>query len=389
TLQESGAVGRCGDVEVTVGPDGSIRQFKNRFWPQGIVADSPLLQFEVTEKGEKVALELASIEIAPWHDLLITLRHPNGDDLSVGICLNEGFDGMHVFVSSLLTNRPDPGMQTGLMMIVHSALQGLRVVADQPLGQQEIKAEGTYRKKYPTGDWMTSPQWFEEVEHPFTGSSFVDLQSADGDRGMLVTYDRTRQWFRDGDSVKCLLNMYDPWDEDYFEEITSSWFHFVPHGGMTNDQRYRLALEMNRGCECTIVGESKRDIPARMSGPSTDQENVAVIAFYREMESAGREVSPFAGEGMGYPYVLRLLELNGEETEAVVSVPGTVAKAVRSNLLGEPEGHASVEEGGIRLALKPFEIATVYLDIEEGRKQVRDLDAHRNIWAQVHREGEA
>jgi len=35
--------------------------------------------------------------------------------------------------------------------------------------------------------------------------------------------------------------------------------------------------------------------------------------------------------------------------------------------------------------MRPYEIATVYLDLAEGRKQFRDLDAKREIWATVHR----
>lgn len=35
--------------------------------------------------------------------------------------------------------------------------------------------------------------------------------------------------------------------------------------------------------------------------------------------------------------------------------------------------------------LRPFEIATVVLDWVEARKQARDLDAHRDVWAAVHR----
>jgi alpha-mannosidase len=35
--------------------------------------------------------------------------------------------------------------------------------------------------------------------------------------------------------------------------------------------------------------------------------------------------------------------------------------------------------------MRPYEIATLYLDLELGRKVARDLDAHRSVWATVHR----
>jgi hypothetical protein len=36
------------------------------------------------------------------------------------------------------------------------------------------------------------------------------------------------------------------------------------------------------------------------------------------------------------------------------------------------------------VALRPFEIATLYLVIEPGRKPPRDLDAYRRVWATIH-----
>jgi alpha-mannosidase len=35
--------------------------------------------------------------------------------------------------------------------------------------------------------------------------------------------------------------------------------------------------------------------------------------------------------------------------------------------------------------MRAFEIATIYADIVPGRKQARDLDARREVWATVHR----
>jgi alpha-mannosidase len=36
--------------------------------------------------------------------------------------------------------------------------------------------------------------------------------------------------------------------------------------------------------------------------------------------------------------------------------------------------------------MRPREIATIYADLVMGRKQWRDLDAKRNVWATVHRD---
>src|SRR5262249_38136304 len=78
---------------------------------------------------------------------------------------------------------------------------------------------------------------------------------------------------------------------------------------------------------------------------------------------------------------------------------GPAAGPSRPNLLGElfeplvaapaPSPIAGpVEWSRLAVALRPYEIATIYLDLELGRKVARDLDAHRSVWATAHRAGE-
>jgi alpha-mannosidase len=42
----------------------------------------------------------------------------------------------------------------------------------------------------------------------------------------------------------------------------------------------------------------------------------------------------------------------------------------------------------LAVELRPHEIATLYIDLVLGRKVGRDLDAHRSVWATVHRVNE-
>jgi alpha-mannosidase len=126
---------------------------------------------------------------------------------------------------------------------------------------------------------------------------------------------------------------------------------------------------------------------------------VVIGAFYRESQAAGARLDGYAGAEMGCPYVLRLVELDGTATAARVRVAGPVAAAYRANLLGEiveplAPTPASVPDASsltwseLVVALGPHEIATIYLDLLLGRKAGRDLDAHRSVWATVHRVGE-
>src|SRR5690606_9026470 len=115
-------------------------------------------------------------------------------------------------------------------------------------------------------------------------------------------------------------------------------------------------------------------------------------------ELTGAPLPEYAGRGMGFPTIVRLVEFNGEATTARVRVPGPVASAYRTNLMGETIETLSVSPADapvlasapdtwseFELTLRPHEIATVYLDLVYGRKVPRNLDEHRHIWATVHR----
>jgi alpha-mannosidase len=123
---------------------------------------------------------------------------------------------------------------------------------------------------------------------------------------------------------------------------------------------------------------------------------VAVTALYREQDVSGVHLPSYAGESWGYPYVARLVELNGQAATARVRVPGPLAAAVKTNLLGVAQTALAVgpavpplagtgEWSSVVVELRPFEIATVYLDLVAGRKRTRDLDAHRHVWATLHK----
>jgi hypothetical protein len=124
-----------------------------------------------------------------------------------------------------------------------------------------------------------------------------------------------------------------------------------------------------------------------------------VTAFYREQEVSGAHLPDYAGQGLGYPYVARLVEFNGQAATARLRVPGPLAAAFKTDLLGRRQARLPVtpaapplpgtgEWSEVEVALRPFEIATLYLDPELGRKRTRDLDRYRHVWATVHRVAE-
>jgi alpha-mannosidase len=258
----------------------------------------------------------------------------------------------------------------------------------------EIRAAGVYLRKYPTGDWMTSPQVFEEVRNPCTALQFLDIDA--GECGLLVLHDGSQALLRDGDQLRHILSMYDPWDEDDFNPTLDARVRLVPHGRLGHAQRWRLAQEFTRPALSVPVEQTTGDLPAHFGPLWCDAPNVAVSAFFRESEAAGAQLDRYAGVGLSYPYVLRLVELEGMATSARLRLAGPVAAAYRTNLLGEIAeplaaqlAEAPTGWSELTIALRPYEIATIYLDLVLGRKASRDLDAHRSVWAAVHRIAES
>ncbi len=304
-------------------------------------------------------------------------------------------------------DRPKGGLNAAQKMRFEFGAD-IRVWADHPYGVSEVVTGQCGRKKYPTGDWMTSPQWFESVESAFTSTSFVKVRA--GSEQWLITHAGCRQWFLSERAIECVINAYDPWDEDYFADEVATGWHVRRCEGHTFSDCYRES----RGWHGTFTAASYPDKRAKVGDIALSDfsflrvqpTNVLVTALFRETEDySGRDLESYAGRGMGYPYVLRLVEYDGLDTDVDLNIVGPIAKAFKTNLLGEIEEELSpgrgddrllttepenlkpfgIEAARLRFKMRPHEIATLYLDIVPGRKRFRDLDAKREVWATVHR----
>jgi len=401
---------RRGELAVTVDrARGVISQIASAAFPDGALhADCPLADLEMTRGGQVERFE--QVEVAPIPDTWaprITIRrrmHGAAPDQAITIVvgLAAELDAVDIAYSAAQLPRPDGGTHAALQTRIAADLPGARLIHDHPYGLSEIRAEGTYLRKYPTGDWMTSPQVFEEVHNPFTALQLLDFDG--GERGLLYLHDGSQAMLRDGDAVRNILSMYDPWDEDGFNPALEARVRIVPHGLLTHAARWRLAQEFTRPiltargapAESVSAPGAEDRLPAQFGPVWCDAPNVVIGAFFRESEAAGAQLDSYAGAGMAYPYLLRLVELEGLATSARLRVAGPVAAAYCANLLGEiaarlaPTAAAAPIDSALAwselaVALRPFEIATIYLDMELGRKIARDLDAHRSVWATVHR----
>jgi alpha-mannosidase len=380
---------------------GIISQLYSMDFPEGAVrSDMPLADFEMTCNGEvdHFQSQTRSGPLVGAHrdlpQILVTRFGYNDARITVTVSLAPEMDAVDVSYFAACLPRLDPGVHAALQTKIAVNLPNAKLIHDHPYGLSEIKANGVYKKKYPTGDWMTSPQVFEDVPNPFTALQLLDFY--DGERGLLYLHDGSQGFLRESDTVRNILSMYDPWDEDYFVNKVDVRVRLVPHGKIAHAERWKLAQEFTRPVLTARSDQPGGDLPAEFGSVWCDAPNVVVSAFYREPESAGMYLENYAGRGMEFPYILRLVELNGEATIARVRLPGGAASAFRTNLLGEPVETLTAtpaeaplpglaEWSQVEVKLRPYEIATLYLDLVLGRKQPRNLDAYRHVWATVHR----
>jgi len=274
----------------------------------------------------------------------------------------------HVEVETHLRflQRPEPSMMRSLQTDIAARLERTEIWHDHPFAVTPIRAEGVYRKKYPTGDWMTSPQFFEEVVHPFTGLNFVLL--TDGTRGLQYLHAGNQGFLRDGDIVRNILFMYDAWDEENWVREVTLRYAYRPWDSLPDRHLLlREAIAFNRApMAATRDRTLDAQLPPSMRFVHTEGE-VVLSAFYREGEWC----------------VLRAYEVNGRHTEARFTFYGPVEQAERVNMLLREPSPLPIEGSTVSVAFRPHEIVTVRLRLEKARKQFRPLDDYRNVWVET------
>lgn len=392
---------RRGALQVRVDrATGLIEQLYAAGFDDGVLAE-PLGAVQMRRQAQAEAFDLVSVDVnvddlGPF--VLIERESKEGEALRLSVRLAPLLDAVDLHWASDRLPRPDPGIAAALSTRYRVRDQRPAMLHDHPYGVSEIEPKHDFLRKYPSGDWMTSPQWFEQAARPFTALTLLELRTAGG--GLLLLHDGSQAFGLDPDGgVRQVLSLYDPWDEEYFASGLAVALRLVPHRGMSHADRWRLAQEFTRPAlsftaeyaSAAGVGEPDQalSVVRLRADPDGVPHGVLVTALYREHERAGAHFENYAGHGMGYPLVVRLVEFDGKQTAVALQVRGTVARAFRTDLLGERGRPIPIENaaGGslLRVEVAPHGIVTLYLDVIEARKEERDLDAERSVWAQVHR----
>ncbi|MBK8974432.1 MAG: hypothetical protein IPM29_00755 [Planctomycetes bacterium] len=350
--------------------------------------------------GVPFAFGEPTVEVRTGDAPAVVARLRNADgDVERSVRLRPELGGVELVTRVARLPRPDGGLGAALQLQVAGLPPGFGIRADTPFAADDVRADGEHRRKYPSGDWMTSPQWFETVRGAFTARTFVDLLAPDGaGAGVLCVHDGSQGWFRHPDGVRVVLDAYDPWDEGDHTPLAESRLLLVPHGPASDAWRFRTALAARADAIVDLAAAPPATHPRVFGGLVCCSPQVVATAFHRESRKSLEHVADAFGPGVRNPFVVRLVECDGGPADVELLVPGPCAAAARTDHLGgvreplratpaEPPAFSppDLSWSRVRLALRPREIATVMLDLELGRHLPRNLDDHRHVWATVHR----
>jgi len=395
-----------GDFEVRIDrTSGLVTEIVSKHFPEGVLAKGkPLGALQMRRERALERFETVNYSAAAGEEFaeFVFLREGRGGSrVRVTYSMSMLHDALWIRLQGENVARPDGGLHSGLQMSIRPRFTPAKMLHDHPYGVSEVRAERDFVRKYPTGDWMTSPQVFEDVVKPLTGYSFVDLleRGSDG-RGLLVLHDGGQQFFREPHGLRALLHAYDPWDGEQYDNVFDAELWIVPHGELSATDRVRLSMECNLGAprfeDSAPVGGGG-DLPPLFGAIDVDAPNVLPTAFYRESRRAFEHVSGAFASDVRDPFVVRLVEFDGKPAEVTLRLPGPIAKAARTNLLGQvlqplapratapPFGPSELPWSSLHFSMRPHEIATILVDLEFGRQIPRNLDEYRHVWATVHR----
>jgi len=428
---------------------GMITQIRSETFPGGILrVDVPLLSFQrvINGRADRFTQSIVRVDgesAQPRRQCVGIYRtsdHEPGAAIDIVVSLHDTLDAVLIEVMDQ-SGRPDPGYAGALRSAIALGFAH-SLAADTAGAVRVIDPSGSFQRKYPEGDWMTSPQWFETIERPFTAQHFVAFRDAteSSSRGVAYVHDGAQQFSRSDDGAEHVLKVYDPWDEDRDEAWSGDMQMLIwPFARASHAELMRVAWEHNYShtnkcnrvyglCEIETAGSSQGDVPP-VFGPLCVEGAPGVLAsaFFRESSKSGEHLPDWAGHDMvrrsegacTHPFVIRLVEYNGEPAEVTLKLVGPVASAAKTNLMGEVGAHVAAGEdtcwldvtpaeppewaidpntgqcyefrgqplewSQVTFRMRPREIATVYADMVMGRKEYRDLDAKRKIWATVHR----
>jgi len=190
----------------------------------------------------------------------------------------------------------------------------------------------------------------ERAKYEFPCQRWVDVSDPTGGAGFFT--DSKYGWDWHGDVLRLTALRSPRWPDSLADRGVQEFaFAVFPHTGDWRSAAVdRRAAEYNQ----PLVAGTARPHPGalgRSAGfASVDAPNVE-IAWVKRAEDSDA-------------LVLRLVEWHGRSAQATVTLRGTVRAAHRANLLEDPGEALPSTPTTVRVALRPYEVATVIVDLD-------------------------
>ncbi|MBK8179923.1 MAG: hypothetical protein IPK67_13785 [Planctomycetes bacterium] len=361
---------------------GVIEQITTRDFPEGLLDPArPLLDFTLVRGGREVLFEQVDVQRNESEELEtdeLTLRRETrgGGAITVQVAIEPLFDALWMRIQSEDLPRPDPGSGAAFGFALRPRLApDARLRVDHPYGVGEILAlQDRERRVLRAAGSRIESERVERLARPFTALRFVDLFSAETQRGMLYVHDGSPSFSRVEGGVRHLLSGVDALDEDSYEGALMTDLWVIPHAGMGDAERMRRAMECTLGNPRFAQSAEIRgggSLPGEMGALQVTPEHVLATAFWREAPATREHLRAPLVDGSDSNFAVRLVEFGGEAARVRLRVAGQVTRAARTDPRGEVQAAVAVTAcaaaygppgmpwSELQLDLRPHEIATL------------------------------
>ncbi len=322
---------------------GVIEQISTREFPEGLLGqEGPLLDLSLVRGGREerfseVEVTRASTEEEETDEVTIRRVARGGATLTIQVAIEPLFDAVWVRFQAEQLPEPDAGAGAGLRFALRPRLGAdARLRVDHPYGVGAIEAHAT-RERRASVQTTVSPA-ADVLARSFSALRFVDISAADGKRGMLYVHDGSPSFTRVDGGVEHLLSSADPLEPGAFDGSLMADVWIVPHAGMDDAARVRLAAECTLGNPRFLQSTEIRgggSLPESMGALDIKPAHVLATAFWREPPAAREHLNRPLGTPSETVFALRLVEFAGQAARVTVRVAGALRRAARTDPLGE------------------------------------------------------
>ncbi len=235
-----------------------------------------------------------------------------------------------------------------------------RVLTEIPPAPDALDAHGRFPIEIQRGYWLHFAPAFQPVsvirDYPlaiepterraFQARTFVDLVGKG--TGLLLLHSGTQyfRWENDGILANLLMREWESfWTGEYGWPRYAEYRHaLVPHlGDLSNADRLQAAAEFSQELLTRTGPPPSGESPARNGFVVVSPENAQITAFRRK-EPEGMEI--------------RMLEVEGKQSNVSVEFAFPVGRAVETNLLGKRIGDVAREGKRLKFEIRPWKIRT-------------------------------